>query len=253
MQIEGGSLEGGSLEEGNFEGGSLEGGSLVRGSLEEGTLFWRFSCGRSLISGGCQEGVLRIVLAIPPPVHPSFTGYSAGSVTSIETPPGGSKTGTDTGPLRNSGDTGGTPNRQGLQKKPRPPRRTFVSRMWFFKRQIAPESSQKPVSSARRDSGTGFWMDSTDLWGQTKPSPDETYKFLGFGDIHGPKPYKFIGLGDIHGPKPYKFIGLGDIPARHRGVGVYFGTVRRSTAADVRPRASPRRARLHMLWDFGCV
>ena len=37
------------------------------------------------------------------------------------------------------------------------------------------------------------------------------YKFVGFGDIHGPKPYKFIGFGDIHGPKPYKFIRFGDI------------------------------------------
>ncbi len=35
------------------------------------------------------------------------------------------------------------------------------------------------------------------------------YKFIGFGDIYGPKPYKFIGFGDIHGPKPYKFIGFG--------------------------------------------
>ncbi len=28
-----------------------------------------------------------------------------------------------------------------------------------------------------------------------------TYKFTGFGDIHGPKPYEFIGFGDIHGPR----------------------------------------------------
>ncbi len=38
-------------------------------------------------------------------------------------------------------------------------------------------------------------------------------------DIHGTKvylgskPYKFIGFGDIHGPNPYKFIGFGDSPA----------------------------------------
>jgi hypothetical protein len=38
------------------------------------------------------------------------------------------------------------------------------------------------------------------------------YKFIGFGDIRGPKPYKFIGSGDIRGPKAYKFIGFGDIP-----------------------------------------
>ncbi len=36
-------------------------------------------------------------------------------------------------------------------------------------------------------------------------------KFIGFGDLHGPKPYKFIGFGDLHGPKPYKFIGFGDL------------------------------------------
>ncbi len=35
-------------------------------------------------------------------------------------------------------------------------------------------------------------------------------QFIGFGDLHGPKPYKFIGFGDLHGPKPYKFIGFGD-------------------------------------------
>ncbi len=34
------------------------------------------------------------------------------------------------------------------------------------------------------------------------------YKFIGFGDIYGPKPYKFTGFGDIYGPKAYKFIGL---------------------------------------------
>jgi hypothetical protein len=38
-----------------------------------------------------------------------------------------------------------------------------------------------------------------------------TYKFIGFGHIHGPKPYKFTGFGHIHGPKPYKFIGFGDL------------------------------------------
>ncbi len=26
--------------------------------------------------------------------------------------------------------------------------------------------------------------------------------FIGFGDIHGPKPFKFIGLGAIQGPRP---------------------------------------------------
>ncbi len=30
---------------------------------------------------------------------------------------------------------------------------------------------------------------------------EDPIKFIGFGDIHGPKPYKFIGFGDIHGPK----------------------------------------------------
>ncbi len=37
----------------------------------------------------------------------------------------------------------------------------------------------------------------------TKP-----YKYIGFGDIHGPKTYKSTGFGDIHGPKPYEFIGF---------------------------------------------
>ena len=37
-----------------------------------------------------------------------------------------------------------------------------------------------------------------------------TYKFRGFGDIHGPEPYNFIGFGDVHGPEPYNFIGFGD-------------------------------------------
>jgi hypothetical protein len=37
------------------------------------------------------------------------------------------------------------------------------------------------------------------------------YKFIGFGDINGPKAYKFTGFGDIHGPTAYKFIGFGDI------------------------------------------
>ncbi len=37
----------------------------------------------------------------------------------------------------------------------------------------------------------------------------DTYKFIGFGDIHVTKPYKFIGFGDIHGPKPYEIIGFG--------------------------------------------
>jgi hypothetical protein len=36
-------------------------------------------------------------------------------------------------------------------------------------------------------------------------------KFIGFGDVHGPKPYKFVGFGDVHGPKPYKFIRFGDV------------------------------------------
>ena len=36
---------------------------------------------------------------------------------------------------------------------------------------------------------------------EQKPSlKTKTYKFIGFGDIHGPEPYKFIGFGDIHGP-----------------------------------------------------
>jgi hypothetical protein len=26
----------------------------------------------------------------------------------------------------------------------------------------------------------------------------ESYKFIGFGDIHGPKPYTFIGFGDLY-------------------------------------------------------
>jgi hypothetical protein len=53
------------------------------------------------------------------------------------------------------------------------------------------------------------------IWPYDRSAPkhgrDGTYKFIGFGDIHGPQTYKFIGLGDIQGPKPYKFIGLGDI------------------------------------------
>ncbi len=52
------------------------------------------------------------------------------------------------------------------------------------------------------------------------------YRFMLFGDIHGPtpcyfigygaldipKPYKLIWSGDIHGPKPYEFIELGAMP-----------------------------------------
>jgi hypothetical protein len=34
-----------------------------------------------------------------------------------------------------------------------------------------------------------------------------SYKFIGFGSIHGPKPYKFIGFGAMDVTKPYKFIG----------------------------------------------
>ncbi len=41
-------------------------------------------------------------------------------------------------------------------------------------------------------------------------SETNAYKFIGFGDTHGPKPYKFIGFGDSYGPKPYKFMGFGD-------------------------------------------
>ncbi len=37
------------------------------------------------------------------------------------------------------------------------------------------------------------------------------YGFIGFGDIHDPKPYEFIGFGDIHGPKPCGFIRFGDL------------------------------------------
>ena len=31
----------------------------------------------------------------------------------------------------------------------------------------------------------------------------ESYKLIGFGDIHGPKPYKLIGFGDIHVLLPF--------------------------------------------------
>ena len=43
------------------------------------------------------------------------------------------------------------------------------------------------------------------------PSAELSQTWLGFGDLHGPKPYKFIRFGDLHGPKPYKSIGFGDI------------------------------------------
>ena len=49
------------------------------------------------------------------------------------------------------------------------------------------------------------------LAGRRGPNPITSYKFIGFGDLHGPKPYQFMGFGDLHGPKPYKFIGFGDI------------------------------------------
>jgi hypothetical protein len=34
-----------------------------------------------------------------------------------------------------------------------------------------------------------------------EPPPKTLNKFIGFGDIHGPKLYTSIGLGDIEGPK----------------------------------------------------
>jgi hypothetical protein len=37
----------------------------------------------------------------------------------------------------------------------------------------------------------------------------QIYKFIGFGDFHGPKPYEFIRFGDIHGSTPYESIGFG--------------------------------------------
>ncbi len=37
------------------------------------------------------------------------------------------------------------------------------------------------------------------------------YKFIGFGEIQGPKPCEFTGFGEIQGPKPCEFIGFGEI------------------------------------------
>ncbi len=37
------------------------------------------------------------------------------------------------------------------------------------------------------------------------------YKFIWFGEIHGPKTCKCIWFCDIHGPKPYNCIWFGDI------------------------------------------
>ncbi len=31
-----------------------------------------------------------------------------------------------------------------------------------------------------------------------------SYQFIGFGDLHGPKPYQFIGFGDLHDPLSVK-------------------------------------------------
>ncbi len=42
--------------------------------------------------------------------------------------------------------------------------------------------------------------------GITKP-----YKFMWFGNIHGPKPYEFMGFGAMGVTKPYKFIWFGNI------------------------------------------
>ena len=39
---------------------------------------------------------------------------------------------------------------------------------------------------------------------KTKEEANKT-KFVGFGDINGPKPNKFIRFGDIYGPNPYRF------------------------------------------------
>ncbi len=57
----------------------------------------------------------------------------------------------------------------------------------------------------------------------TKP-----YKFIWFGDTHGPKPYEFIWLGDIHGPKPYKFKCLNDIHGPKPYIFIWPGDVRGS-------------------------
>ncbi len=65
------------------------------------------------------------------------------------------------------------------------------------------------------------------------------YEFIGFGDIHGPKPYKFIGFGDIHGPKPYKFIGFGDI------LGSIFYRCAGSAGSDL-PEGPPGTVYIHM-------
>jgi hypothetical protein len=43
--------------------------------------------------------------------------------------------------------------------------------------------------------------------------------FIGFGDIHGPKPNNVLGFGDMNGPKTDKFIGFGDIHGPKPDVG----------------------------------
>ena len=48
------------------------------------------------------------------------------------------------------------------------------------------------------------------VWTHPWPHP-KAYKFIVFGNIHGPTGYKFIRLGDIHGTKAYKFLRFGDI------------------------------------------
>ncbi len=74
---------------------------------------------------------------------------------------------------------------------------------WFQSPQ-GPARPQKPTQRipARLPSGTQLLaMDVTPI------------NYIGFGDIHGPKPYEFIGFGAMDVTKTYKFIGFGDILA----------------------------------------
>ncbi len=76
-----------------------------------------------------------------------------------------------------------------------------------------PRITGKVVGASPPTCSAGFWGVEEPCG---PPKIDDfrvTSKFIGFGDIHGPRPYKFSGFGDSHGPKPYKFIGFGDSPA----------------------------------------
>ncbi len=76
------------------------------------------------------------------------------------------------------------------------------------------------------------------------------YKFIGCGDIHGPKPYKFIRFGDIHGPKPYNFIGFCKCPAKMRPGRPIYGPEALSRSIEY----SGRRAHVAMCADcFLCA